>query len=661
METTQKSKSSSDHNSGSSSTAKSVAEYRGESENLGNFLDLGIQSPDSILTIQQTLGNQAMLRLLNRSSLQDQVGASQVSLQRQAVIQRLPTVDDIQQAVDKDIAKRDKDRKKKEKAEAAKKKKTDKSKEDKSFSDAVVDSTTELVESVIKAVGEIIDKVIYDNLLTKLNEFHKYDTEFKKLNPAYSDHMERLKHIKEVEVASTLFISAHKEGDPGYKRIAALKKEAVDAYIKASPNSERAKQTRKELIAKKKADSNSPLRITDELIELMVMSVASPMNESSDKGSSGILGIQSAVDAADALMMVRQEDYDKIMAMLSGSGDSLGEVAQRATLLKALAARKADLIVAGPQTAKALKEMEDFAAEIHGMDKDEMVSKTHAADRGDGSGLQQRYTMSCGPTSIMITKGEFDPIYALKLSKEGKHGLAYGGDIAKEQQAMLESKNGANTALPREVSNDWKKAINAVNAFMATATPVQNANLVQYFNRQLAGLSFKATKAAAGKALAKTIAVGVDIDKRTPEWTKYYAVLGGAPGWSNATFAATAKTKLGPDTKRDFSETAVKYKSKLISGKTEFRGEIKKQFQPLDKALFRGLSVPFGVMWAGGGGHFMVFTDIKTQKAGSKTVKSYLVSDPWDGTSGWMSKQDVIEGKFSKIGASQGAIDSIYL
>ena len=71
--------------------------------------------------------------------------------------------------------------------------------------------------------------------------------------------------------------------------------------------------------------------------------------------------------------------------------------------------------------------------------------------------------------------------------------------------------------------------------------------------------------------------------------------------------------------------------------------------------------MPLGVMWADGGGHFMVFTDMKEKDESGTKVKYYLVSDPWEGHSGWMSRQDLIDGKFGLIGASQGAIDSIYL
>src|SRR5690606_28120426 len=123
-------------------------------------------SAESILNIQQTLGNHATQQILNRKSDGNYILTSSSRLQRRKLIQRMPTVADIQEAVDKDIAKREEEQKKKEAEEAASKKESEESenKEDKSLFDAVVSSTKTLVESVAKAVGDIIDKAVYDNL-----------------------------------------------------------------------------------------------------------------------------------------------------------------------------------------------------------------------------------------------------------------------------------------------------------------------------------------------------------------------------------------------------------------------------------------------------------------------------------------------------------------
>ncbi len=501
----------------------------------------------------------------------------------------------------------------------------------------------------------------YRKLKKALDAFHDYDKEFKKLKPGYLDHTLRLEMIRQVIHEAETLLAFLKVSAGDLK--AAIKKfhsEAIDAFVKASPNAQRAKVARKELKAKKSLDKNPTPRLTDELIEMMVMSVASPIDELDEKGQAGHLGINTANNAADALIMMQQKDFDSIKSLLEKSGDDFGEVAKKATLLKAVAARKNDLIAGGPQSALQMFVLEWFAGAIRTMDKDEMVESTHAADRGSGEGLQQRYTATCGPTSIEIVRGEFDPIYAFGLSAEGKKSLTEGGLAADEQKKILESYRGKDTAVPRDVEQDWKTLLAAVRTFRATATLKQKTALRRIF-LYLSGLPVTSSLRKPGIKILKNLGTGVDIDKRLPDFRRLYAVLGKGPGMENWEFAEAAEEELGDASDRDFKETKIKYKEKMIRGKKELRGNIHKHFSKLNKALFRGDSVPFGVMWNTGGGHFMVFTDMRKEKKGKKTVRYYLVSDPWHGESGWMSSTDLSKGKFSLINLPQGAIDSIYL
>jgi hypothetical protein len=506
-----------------------------------------------------------------------------------------------------------------------------------------------------------VEASTYRKLKLALDQYHDYDKEFKKLKPDYLDHTLRLEMIRQVigEAEKLLGMLKFTLGD----RKGIIKKvhsEAIDAFTKASPNARRAKVARKELQAKKALDKNPSPRLTDDLIEMMVMSVASPIDELDIKGQAGHLGINTANNAADALIMMQQKDFDNIKSLLEKSGDDFGEVAKKATLLKAVAARKNDLIAGGPQSAMQMFVLELFAGIIRGMDQDVMIEATHVADRGSDEGLQQRYTTSCGPTSIEIVQGEFDPIYAFGLSGDDRKSLSEGDLAAAEQKRILESYRGKDTAVPRDVQKDWDTLIAAVNTYYASATWKQKLHIrrvVSYLSGR-AGLS-RLTKP--GIKILKSLGTGVDIDKRLPEFRRLYAVLGKAPGMTNAQFAKAAEEEMGDDSGREFKETAIKYKEKMIRGKKELRGNINKHFKKLNKALFRGDSVPFGVMWNTGGGHFMVFIDMRQEKKGKKTRRYYLVSDPWHGKSVWMSSTDLSKGKFTMIGLPQGAIDSIYL
>jgi hypothetical protein len=60
----------------------------------------------------------------------------------------------------------------------------------------------------------------------------------------------------------------------------------------------------------------------------------------------------------------------------------------------------------------------------------------------------------------------------------------------------------------------------------------------------------------------------------------------------------------------------------------------------MDTYLNDGIAVPIGVFWDGGGGHALMVSEV----AGDKPDRQYLVDDPWNGKTGWVSEQDIIKG-----------------
>jgi|GEM_PF-2206686 len=625
-----------------------------------NALQSGELSPDQMIQLQSIVGNRAMQGLTQSADPQIRPKVTSANLPPQflshdetdAMVQRLPT----SVAFDKDVKK---DVKKHEKKLAKEKEKDDKSEKEKDDKDdGFFAQIANFISGVVNSVIDSMQKQGYENLLKALDDFHTFHKEYKKMKPEYVDLGKFLMQIKDVEVASTQLLTLLKSDDPRTKHVQDLKNEAVDLFLKQSPNAARAKDVKKKLKAKQKDNAD---RITDELVDMLVMAVAMPMNLTDNKGQAGVIGIDQALKAVDTLILLSDTDYSKMIGLLDKSGDDWGQVAQKATLLKALAARKKDLETAGPQSDAALEKIEKFAEKIRDMKRGDMIKNTKVTDRGGGDGLQQRFTMSCGPTSITIVHGDYDPIYAMELNKEGLHKLDSTGKAADRQKRLLEQVNGVDTALPREVEDDWEKVDKAANTRFSSGTNAEKAQLRAVY-RWLAGQASNATRRNKGFDLLKTLGTGVNIDTRKAQFKKFYGLLtNGAPGLGNQSFANLASQELKKPTGRDFNETAIKYKEKIIGGKKQLRGKIAKHFGKLDKALFAGKSVPLGVMWAGGGGHFMVFSDIRTEKKGLKKIKYYLVSDPWQGTSGWMSRKDLIRGSFNKIGMSQGAIDSIYL
>jgi hypothetical protein len=63
----------------------------------------------------------------------------------------------------------------------------------------------------------------------------------------------------------------------------------------------------------------------------------------------------------------------------------------------------------------------------------------------------------------------------------------------------------------------------------------------------------------------------------------------------------------------------------------------------LDRAeelLQNGVDVPIGVYWNGGGGHAMLFTDVR----GEGDNRQFLLTDPWHGQTAWVSAKDIVAG-----------------
>jgi len=371
------------------------------------------------------------------------------------MVQRLPTKEAFDKSVKKDVKKHEK----------------------KNYN--LFSQIANFVSGIVDSVVGSVQQTAYQSLLDALSRFETEHEYYKAVTPTYSDLGDLLTRIKDVEKASSALLLVLKSDDPRTKHVEKLKNDAVELFLKQSPNAKRAKVAETQL--KNKAKDN-PERITQDLIDTLVMAIAIPRNLKSDKAQAGVIGIDQAINAVEALVLLSDSDYKKIMGLLVKSSDQWGEVAQKATILKALAARKKDLVEAGPQTTEAIEKIEKFADDIREMKRGEMVNSTNAADRGTVTGLKQRFTMSCGPTSIQIVKADIDPIYALKLAKEagGLDSMKYKGTAGKEQKKLLEKTSGkTNVAVPRLVQADYNTVNNAVIAHIngLSGTDKTKANL----------------------------------------------------------------------------------------------------------------------------------------------------------------------------------------
>jgi hypothetical protein len=422
----------------------------------------------------------------------------------------------------------------------------------------------------------------------------------------------------------------------------------VENQAKKSENPERAQKALAELTALQAGDRSNPKRLSDGLVNLLVWGVGKAMNDTA-LGSEGIIGIHHAKNAAEALIGMPYEMYTAIVAKLVMSGGDTGDrQVESVLILKAIAARKAEYTggKSDVERTDAHEAVTTFADDIRGSEAEQLKRDTTLRDTGDGQGLQQKWTMSCGPTSIQISHGSADPIYAKEVSDTAKHTLDYDNDVGKEQKDYL-GKDG----VPRQVMSRWEAFTPALTTW-AGAAPA-NAAPAQALANEIMGGAPNAGDLATGIAWATGQGFTAD---DIASFKKFYPF--NEPGWGNNEFATKANAEISDPANGAFDERGIP-PNYVVGSAVPISTMTKGDCDVLYDALFEGKDVPMGIMWTGGGGHFMVFTDCKTTKVGGVDTRQYLLSDPWKGTSGWITEANVIAGNVNPFGT--GAIDSIYL
>jgi hypothetical protein len=116
------------------------------------------------------------------------------------------------------------------------------------------------------------------------------------------------------------------------------------------------------------------------------------------------------------------------------------------------AARRSDpegaLVFKALSASHTVVEVAAFFAQITGMPLDWLLENCTTGDsQMTGTGLTQAYSHSCGATTVQTIRGEYDPIYALKLHTENADVNTVDRDdplkghqkMADEQRTMLES------------------------------------------------------------------------------------------------------------------------------------------------------------------------------------------------------------------------------
>lgn len=433
--------------------------------------------------------------------------------------------------------------------------------------------------------------------------------------------------------------------------------QTLDERIAAAHNSARGVRAKAAVDSARRLDFNA--RITDRLRELLVLGVALPKLEGQTLAEEGVLSVLQVERACHALTWMPQREYLRLSLLLEMSGDA-SRLQQSFLLLEATAARADDFGMAQQVFGSSgdLAELEGFADQTRGMDRATLIEQTSVTQSGGGgTGMIQKFTDSCGPTSAQVVRAEADPVEALKLRQTGQLGQdALDTDAAREQESSLERHN-AQTAVPRGRTT----VMNTVNAALAGSgcSATEQKAIVDY----MSGAPFDAAKfATAMPKLQSSMGAsfpGADALRMVRESAGGTGVNAGlTPGQ----LTGEMNGPLGVDdpTGRNiqdlfdltlwnlFAPAPPAGAGRQINAvnMTAWNARVTALLDQAATKVERGEDVIFIVYWNGGGGHFMTFTNVRTVGG----VREFLVHDPWTGTTSWFTQPNILAGNWSSPG-----------
>ncbi len=441
----------------------------------------------------------------------------------------------------------------------------------------------------------------------------------------------------------------------------AVKKEAVEAYNKAdsfvsdtkkslseqydtasklydSPNKGATISTNYEI---DKLRLTQPLgsRLTPDIQKALADGVAVPRSTDTDRGARGILGKEQATRAAETITQMDGGDYETTKQLLAQAGQGADGKpaagadagAEKALILKAMAARS-DRLKDPSQHEAAFKEVEDFAKDIRGMKRDELVRTTTATDvqgASNAESLKQAYENTCAPTVSQLTRAEIDPVYARDLATKG-------ADKVDAEQKWLYDNTNDHVAGPNEADHVPRARIDPQAREKFSGVLLANLQAQQGPIPPPVAISPLETRALSDYAAGKTLTPAQA--KLLPAAKNKLDQLGN----SDANSAAVESLRSAARAQGVNEESALKLNGNLeMNPHAVAKGGEKEALKAMKERLEAGEPVPFSIEYEGQAtGHALIATDYRSGK--------YLVADPYSGKTEWVNEADLRSGEFAQ-------------
>jgi hypothetical protein len=230
---------------------------------------------------------------------------------------------------------------------------------------------------------------------------------------------------------------------------------------------------------------------------------------------------------------------------------------------------------------------------------------------------------------------------ALILKAAGARADQFGS--AKEKLKTVGGKESTPMSQVSNFADEIRGMKKSKLARETTATDPYSGNhaLEQRWNDSCGPTTTQGIKAEADPIYAKHLhrefihstSRGSDIGKEQKKWLEGeggVAVKRDAAGGKGIPLSDLLDKKVGKYTGVDYTHHS--------TGSTEAsRGA---ELDNVEKKLKKGQDVPIRAQWSDGSGHFMFLTDVR----GKGNDQKFLITDPWSGTTTWMTRQELVKG-----------------